>query len=52
MLHFSSHLITPKAPEAKLDNKPVETDNAAKLSKNQAPPELDSETMENASTPM
>ena len=48
---FSSHLIMPKAPEAKPDNQPAETNNVTELGGNLAPPEVDSEAAENASTP-
>ena len=48
---FSGHLITPKAPEAKLDNHPAEEDDAAEFGGNQVPPELNSENLGNMSTP-
>ena len=48
---FSSHFIIPKAPEAKPDNQPAETNNVTELGGNLAPPEVDSEAAENASTP-
>ena len=48
---FSGHLITPKAPEAKLDNQPAKTDDTAELGGNQVPPELNSENLGNMSTP-
>ena len=48
---LSSHLITPKELETKTDNQSAKTDNAAEFGGNQAPPELDSETVENVSTP-
>ena len=48
---FSGHLITPKAPEAKLGNQPAKTDVTAELGGNQVPPELNSENLGNMSTP-
>ena len=48
---FSGHLITPKAPEAKLNNHPAEADDATEFGGNQVPPELNSENLGNMSTP-
>ena len=48
---FIGHLISPKGPEAKLDDQPAGTADAPKLGGNQALPELDSENLENMSTP-
>ena len=48
---FSGHLITPKAPEAKLDNHPTKEDDAAEFGGNQVPPELNSGNLGNMSTP-
>ena len=48
---FSSHLVMPKTPKSKPNNQLAETDNVAELGGNQAPSELDSEIVENVSTP-
>ena len=48
---FTSHLITPKNPEAKLDNQLTGTSDAHKLDGNQALPKLNSKNLENMSTP-
>ena len=48
---FTGHLITPKDPEAKLDDRPAETDDAPKLGRNQVPLELILENPRNMSTP-
>ena len=48
---FTSHLITPKELEEKIDNQPARVADDLKLGGNQAPPELDSEDLGNMSTP-
>ena len=48
---FSSHLITPEAPESKSTKQSAETNNIAELGENQGLLELDSEIIENVSTP-
>ena len=48
---FSSRLITPKALESKTNNQSAETCNAAELGENQVLFELDSDIIENVSTP-
>ena len=48
---FSSHLITPKAPESKINNQSAEISNTAELGKKQALLKLDSDVTESASTP-